>query len=254
LPVNVSANLEFGQARLTTPETTWSLPGASYCCDNADAMAAMAAAGGVAPPGAVAGPTGLLYSGYSAIPETRRMALFTVPTRQADQLRGRTVGVEAPLRFQFTRHRLVGDIPLRAGAAFRTDSYLLEILSVEARAGVALCRFARFPALASLPGPPLRYFVGTHTGERVLPAMSYRRQETELDGGGIGWTQGRTRVARLTLPIGLVWAGDRGRPPPLPTRLYIVESRPAGEVRTTIVARDVRVIDTSDLPGPDRRY
>ena len=81
--------------------------------------------------------------------------------------------------------------------------------------------------------------------------MSHWRQETELPGGGIGWVQGRTWVARMTLPLGLVWMGDRDRPPPLPTRLYIVESRPAGELRTTITARDVPVIDTSDPPLSD---
>jgi hypothetical protein len=58
----------------------------------------------------------------------------------------------------------------------------------------------------------------------------------------------------LTLSLERVWTGDTDRPPPLPTRLYIVESRPAGELRTTITARDVPVIDTSDLPGGDRRY
>jgi hypothetical protein len=40
-----------------------------------------------------------------------------------------------------------------------------------------------------------------------MPAMSYWRQETELDGNGIGWAQGRTWVARMTLPLGQAWPG-----------------------------------------------
>jgi hypothetical protein len=251
LPLNVSASPEFGQARLTAPDATWTVEGSPYCCDNVDTMAAMAAASGTVPEGVVTGPFGLTTSGNPGMP-WNRIILFTVPTRDADRLRGRAVGVEAAVRLQFARHRLVADLPLRAGVAFRTDDYLIEILAVESRSRVAICRFARFPALASLPGPPLRFFVG-NPPELVFPAMSWWREKTALDGGGgIGWVQGRTWVARMTLPLDLLW--HRDRPPPLPTRLYIVESRPAGELRTTIAPRDVPVIDTSDPPGADRRY
>ena len=206
LPLNVSASPEFGQARLSMPDAAWIVEGSPYCCDNVDTMAAMSAASGTAPEGTVTGPFGLTPPGYPGMP-WNRIILFTVPTRDADRLRGQTVGVEGAVRLQFTRHRLVADLPLRAGAAFRTDAYLIEILAIEARAGVAICRFARFPALASLPGPPLRFFVG-NPRERVLPAMSWWRQETELPGGGIGWAQGRTWVARMTLPLERVWTGD----------------------------------------------
>ena len=253
LPLNVSASPEFGQARLSMPDAAWIVEGSPYCCDNVDTMAAMAAASGTAPEGTVTGPFGLMPSGNPGGMPWNRIILFTVPTRDADRLRGQTVGVEGPVRLQFTRHRLVADLPLRAGAAFRTDAYLIEILAIESRARVAICRFARFPALAALPGPPLRFFVG-NPREYVVPSMSHWRQETELPGGGIGWVQGRTWVARMTLPLGLVWMGDRDRPPPLPTRLFIVESRPAGELRTTITAHDVPVIDTSDPPLSARRY
>jgi len=251
LPLNVSASPEFGQARLSMRDAELIVEGSPYCCDNADTMAAWAAASGTAPEGTVTGPFGLMPSGNPGMP-WNRIILFTVPTRDADRLRGRAVGVEAAVRLQFARHRLVADLPLRAGVAFRTDDYLIEILAVESRSRVAICRFARFPALASLPGPPLRFFVG-NPPELVFPAMSWWREKTALDGGGgIGWVQGRTWVARMTLPLDLLW--HRDRPPPLPTRLYIVESRPAGELRTTIAARDVPVIDTSDPPGADRRY
>lgn len=252
LPLNVSASPEFGQARLSTPDAEWTVEGSPYCCGNVDTMAAIAAATGTAPEGMVTGPFGLTPPGTPGMP-WNRITLFTMPVRDAERLRGRIVGVEGLVRFQFMRHRLVADLPLRAGVAFRTDAYLIEILAVEKRARVAICRFARFPALASLPGPPLRFFVG-NPRERVLPVMSWWRQETELFGGGIGWAHGRTWVARMTLPLGLAWTGDADRPPPLPTRLYIVESRPAGELRTTITARDVPVIDTSDPPHTDRRY
>jgi len=253
LPVNVSANLEFGRARLTVGQSTWTLEGSPYCCGNVDTLAAVAAATGTAPDDTRSGPTGLQPRGFGSI-GANRMALLTVPTGEADSLRGRTVSVDAPVRLQFTRHRLVADLPLKPDVAFRTAAYLFEILSIESRAQVAVCRFTRFPSVASLPGPPLRFFVGTHSRERVMPTMSYWRQETELDGGGIGWARGRTWVARMTLPVGQPWTDDRAAPPPLPTRLYIVESRPAGTVRTTIVARDVPVIETADPAGPDRRY
>ncbi|MFI5075783.1 MAG: hypothetical protein ACHQRO_00500 [Vicinamibacteria bacterium] len=254
LPLNVSAGPEFGHARLSMRDAELIVEGSPYCCDNTtDTMAAMAAASGTAPEGTVTGPFGLMPSGNPGGMPWNRFILFTVPTRDADRLRGRAVGVEAAVRLQFARHRLIAALPLRAGSAFRTDAYLIEILAIEKRARVAICRFARFPAVAALPGPPLRFFVG-NPREYVLPAMSHWRQETELPGGGIGWVQGRTWVARMTLPLDLLGMGDRDRPPPLPTRLYIVVSRPAGELRTTITARDVPVIDTSDLPGADRRY
>ena len=250
LPLNVSASPEFGQARLSMRDAELIVEGSPYCCDNVDTMAAMAAASGTLPGGTVTGPFGLMPSGNPGTP-WNRIILFTVPTRDADRLRGRAVGVEAAVRLQFARHRLIGVLPLRAGAAFRTDAYLIEILAIEERARVAVCRFSRFPSLAALPGPPLRFFVG-NPREYVLPTMSFWRQETKLPGGGIGWVQGRTWVARMTLPLDLLW--HRDRPPPLPTRLYIVESRLAGELRTTITAHDVPVIDTSDPPGADRRY
>ena len=86
------------------------------------------------------------------------------------------------MRLQFTRHRLVADLPLRAGAAFRTDAYLIEILAIEARARVAICRFARFPALAA-PRPPLRFFVG-NPRELVVEALSWWRQDPSSPVGG----------------------------------------------------------------------
>jgi hypothetical protein len=252
LPANVSASLEVGEVRLTLPDGSWTLPGAPYCCDNADTLAAMAAARSAVPEDVVYGPTGIRSAANGVVPQ-RWMTLVTVPAGDADRLRDRAVDVEAPLRFQFTRHRLVGELPLRAGAAFRTNAYLLEILSVEPRAQVAVCRFSRFPALASPPGPPLRFFVGTHARERVLPATSHWRQETELPGGGIGWAQGRTWVVRMVLPLGFAGPGLSERRPALPTRLAIVESRPAGVVRTSIVARDVPVVDSADS-AYDRRF
>ena len=205
LPLNVSASPEFGQARLSMRDAELIVEGSPYCCDNVDRMAALAAASGTAPDGVVTGPFGLTGPGYPGMPRNG-IALFTVPVRDAEHLRGRAVGVEGAVRLQFTRHRLVADLPLSAGVAFRTDAYLIEILAIEERAGVAVCRFSRFPALTSLPGPPLRFFVG-NPRERVFPAMSWSRQETELDGGGIGWARGRTWTARMTLPVGNPWTG-----------------------------------------------
>lgn len=242
LPVNVSATLTFDDARLTTRDATWKVSAQSYCCDNAEMRALTAAAGGREP-----------WLDTAEVPASLRIAVFAVPTDDGERLRGRAIDVDAPVRIQFTRHRLVGELPLRAGAAFRTEAYLLEILAIEPRARVAFCRFARFPSLASIPGPPLRFFVGSGM-PRVVPAMSYWRQESETEGGEIGWARGRSWVARVALPLGVPWADERGRVAPLPTRLYIIESRPAGELRTSVVGHDVPVVDTTDPLETSRRY
>ena len=131
LPLNVSASPEFGQARLSMRDAELIVEGSPYCCDNVARMAALAAASGTAPEGAVTGPLGPHGTRKSGGMPWNRIVLFTVPVRDAERLRGRAVGVEGAVRLQFTRHRLVADIPLRAGVAFRTDAYLIEILAIE---------------------------------------------------------------------------------------------------------------------------
>jgi len=147
-----------------------------------------------------------------------------------------------------------------AGVAFRTNAYLLELVGIDHRAQVAVCRFTRFPTLDASPGPLVRFFLG-EPRTRVLPLTPFWQTDVQRPGGSAWWAQGRTWATRMTLPLDVFMAEngrpDRGPTPPLPTasrRLYIVESRPAGALRTTIVARDVPVVDTSDPSFLGRRY
>jgi hypothetical protein len=135
----------------------------------------------------------------------------------------------------FTTHRLVADIPLRAGVAFRTRDYLVESLSVDVRLRRAVCRFARFPTLAMPPGPALSFFTG-HPRTRVVLALAVWRSEIDFPGGpGTSWARGRTWVGHLVLPLFDLRAAQ------IAPRLFIVESQAAGERATTLTTRGVSV-------------
>jgi len=150
---------------------------------------------------------------------------------------------------RFTRHRLVGDIPLRAGVAFRTHDYVLEVLSVDRPGRTTVCRFFRFPTLDEHAAPALTFFDGGSRA-RVLPATSIDRAETEFYGGpGTHWARGRTWASRMDFRF--AHAVDVAAPQVTP-RLLIVESRPAGAHTTVLTGRGVAIRRRPDERGQQR--
>jgi hypothetical protein len=175
--------------------------------------------------------------------------LFSLGRRVVDRLRARRVGVEGPVDLRFTRHVLVGTITARVGQAFRTPEYLVEIVSVQPYS--ALCRFTRFPSLtgpsaAVVPFTPARsgYGVIPDGGFTPTPTPSLHGMQRAFDptDQGIGWAFGRSWTLQVWLPI-LDAAAT-------PVDLRIVESRPAGDLRTVLVAHDILVEEQAPSPPP----
>jgi hypothetical protein len=230
-PSHVTTTLLLGRVRVAAGSFTPIATGLPYCCDRdgGSPAAALAAAWGAAPPDTKLTPD----PGFA----------FLVSDTDAARLRDRVVDVDAPARLRFMRHDLVGDVPLRAGQSFRTPHFLVEIVDIDARTKTALCRIARFPSLTTRVG--VSFYVGNRRN-LVVEAVPWWRVDSSLGGRTvIGGGRGRTWVALVTLPLAHI---DAARPD---ARLYLVESRPAGELRTTIVGRGLRVIqpatDADDL-------
>ncbi|MEO5820432.1 MAG: hypothetical protein ABIT71_07975, partial [Vicinamibacteraceae bacterium] len=239
LPVNVSAMADFSQGRVAAPGVVLPATGGAIVDEWAQVMtAAQAAADGEAPPDAVYGPLGITRDGAQGI-------FLWLPRTEGEQLDGRVVDVDASVRMRFTRHTLVGDLPLRAGVAFRTADYVLEVQSIDRTARTAICRFFRFPTLDGQAGPALRFFDGASRG-RVLPATLIDHAETEFFGGpGTRWARGRTWATRMDFR--LVDIVDGAAPQAAP-RLLIVQSRAAGAHTTVLTGRGVSIRREPDRP------
>lgn len=219
-PANLTTMLFLGPVRVAAGTFAPIARGLPSCCDRGSPAAALAAAWGAAPPDTELSPDPHFY--------------FSVANADAARLRDRIVDVDASAKLQFVRHDLAGEVPLRTGQSFRTALYLVEILGIDTRAKTALCRVALFPTLAS-PRPHLSFFAGNRR-TLVVQALPWWRVDPSLGGRtAIGGARGRTWVALVTLPLGHV--ADEAD-----ARLFIVESRAAGELQTTIVGRGVPVI------------
>jgi hypothetical protein len=232
LPPHISAERRLVRSQVTAPGLQLSAPARALF--GTDAMRSrMLAAGATWPAAAV-----------------RDDYLFSLTRHQADAVRDRAVDYDALVDVRFTRHALVGEAPYDAGVAFRTGEYLFEIVSEDARAGWLLCRFTRFPSL-STQRTEVTPFVALPSG-RVTPAMHGILQSLDLvrvigvADEGLGWAYGRTwsRLVVLSRAGIEVGAAVRG------ARLRIVESRPAGSMRTRLVARDVPVRMRQPEPAP----
>ena len=147
------------------------------CCLEESPAAALAAAWGATPPDTTLTPD----PGFAVFADNA----------DAIRLRGRVVDVDAAARLQFTRHDLVGDLPLRAGQSFRTPHALVEILDIDTRTKTALCRVARFPSLTS-PRRPVSFYVGNRKN-LVVEALPWWRHGAEPErtaarvGGSGAW-------------------------------------------------------------------
>jgi hypothetical protein len=223
LPPNVSTERAIGEVRVSAPGLRIVQPGLPYCCDNAAFRASAAAAGApVDDPSRWVGPQ-----------RPGEAALFLAPLAHIEAMRGRRVDVEADVALRLTRHVLVADIALRAGAAVRTSDTLIEVVAVDFATKDIRCRFTRFPTLAR--SRPLLWTFIDDPPIGIVRSLGLREQERGFGGNDLGWARGRTwsRLARLPildLPIA-----------PETLRLRIVESRPAGEMSMRLIARDVPV-------------
>jgi hypothetical protein len=217
LPVDVSGGIAVTDARLSVGGHIIAAFPAQQCCRGFGA----AGAASFAPPAPAVRPANAL--GY-------------VPFDDVERLRGQRVAIHADATVTFVGHRLVGQLPMRPGVAFRPDRHLVEIVGVDLRGATVLLRVARFPSLTFGTEPQLSFFeadAARHQVSRV--SMAFRQGVLELRNDGQDWAQGVKWSGRFKLLI------QRRGPGPSDPQLLIVESRRIGEARTRLSATDVPV-------------
>jgi hypothetical protein len=211
LPANVSATVHLRRIRLGGREDV-PVGDGWQCCFGAGPI------GAITP--ALTGPR----SPQLVLSESQG---FAVALSDLDELRGRTVAIEADADVRFKQHRLVAAVPLRAGAAIRVGGRLLEILDVEPRRSALLIRFAEFPSLSEASDAGLTFFVGDETRTRLTATSAGWGITSPRDSfirKGL-WLSGRQWVGRFHVLV-----SDAAALGPA-ADLYVVESRPAGSVR-----------------------
>jgi len=226
LPLDVTASLDLRNQQLRGPGGLVTPSFATTCCDDAFSAATLSAATGLP-----ARPT---------LDQPNQAIFFTLSSSEGERLRNRTIDLDADVRVRFTRHHLVGELPLHAGVAFRTPEYLIEILRIDLARRTALCRMVYFPTLMLPPTPQLSLFVGNRS-TRVEPSISWWQLEP-FRVEGTGRDDGRGWARRVSLPLRDLAAERVG------ARLLIVESRPSGGIETRLVGRDVAVTTLSYNP------
>ena len=217
LPIDVSAGIALTDARLTVAGRTIAAVRGQQCCRGLGAIGVASLAPTVA---------------------TLRIAnpFGAVPIDEIERLRGRHVDARADATVNFVRHRLVAELPMRPGAAFRTDRDLVEIVALDPQRSMVFLRAARFPSLTSGTEPHVTFFEADAARHRVSRLSGAFHQGTlELENGGQDWAQGLKWSGRFKLLI------QRLGPGPVDPRLLIVESRRIGEARTMLSATDVPV-------------
>jgi hypothetical protein len=167
----------------------------------------------------------------AALPPTTRQGL-PVATDDLGALRGRTVTFEANAEVHLGRHKWMGTIPLRRGAAFRSGGRVLEVLAWEPTLDpthIALVRYTEFPSLAS-PDVTWTLFAGDGARTRASKVSNWgpASPAQALIGRTKRWGSGRTWVGRFHV---FVEGAARLGPDPL---IYIVESRAIGTVRLAL--------------------
>ena len=218
LPNDVSAGIALSDPRLTVGGHTIAGIGSQQCCRGLGAIGAA-----------------------SLVPPSTTVrtvdALGFVPLDDIDRLRGQHVDAHADATVTFVGHRLVAELPLKPGVAFRTDRYLVEIVAHDPQHAMVFLRVARFPRLIAGTEPQISFFEADAERHHVASLSAAFRQQRPLEFGreGQDWAQGDTWSGRFKLLI------QRVGPAPIDPRLLIVESRGLGEARTTLSATDVPV-------------
>jgi hypothetical protein len=221
LPIGVSAGIALTEPHLTADGRTIAAISARQCCRGLGAFGVAS----LTPPAPRARANTFGNSAFGA-----------VPIDDIERLRGRSVDVRADATVTFVRHRLVAELPMRPGVAFRTDRYLVEIVGLDPQRAMVVLRVARFPRLTFGTDPQISFFEADAARHRVSSLSSaFRQPPLEFGDGGQDWAQGDKWSGRFKLLI------QRVGPGPIDPRLLIVESRPLGEARTTLSATNVPV-------------
>jgi hypothetical protein len=162
---------------------------------------------------------------------------FEVDLADLDQLRDRVVSIEADGEVRLMHHRFVAEIPVRPGAAVRVGDRLIEVLDHEPRRSALLVRYAEFPAISGSQDSDLALFVGDRHRNRVsVTTLGWGGPSVnEMMAGPKRKSRGRDWVARHHVLV----SDAKVLGPDL--RLYIVETREIGTVRTRLVKRGLRV-------------
>ena len=220
LPNDVSAGIALTDPRLSVAGHSIAATGSQQCCRGLGAIGAASLAPTVA---------------------TLRITTNAFGLVRLDdivRLRGQHLDVRADATVTFVGHRLVADLPLKPGAAFRTDRYLVEIVGLDPQHAMVYLRVARFPRLIAGTEPQVSFFEADAARHRVSSlSQAFRQQPLEFSHDGPDWAQGEKWVGRFKLLI------QRVGPSPIDPRLLIVESRRLGTARTTLSATDVPVHD-----------
>jgi hypothetical protein len=224
LPADVSASVRFDRIDVRARGVRVTAEGAEQCCLNRGPVAVVAAASAPA-------------SFRSR--QTTSLGVFDLPQSTASSLSRGPLQITADATLSFTRHRLAGAIPLRAGASLRTDRYLIEILSVQrygAAVTLTLVRFTRFPSMATVTVPRLDLFQ-TDAARRTATWLSTPWPIATYNPGTTvdNWSRGRTWVGRFTIPL----ASDVPLEPD--ANLAVVESVDIGTSHTRFAAANVPI-------------
>jgi hypothetical protein len=219
LPPDVSAAIALTEAEVGVEGRTIDARSLSQCCLGAG-------------PGAVVGVTASAPKGQA---EPADLLILGIPVDQFRTVAGRRVSVRADADVSFARHRLVGSLPLRPGAAFRTERYLLEVVGLEAARKFLEIRFVRFPRFGGGETEGVSLFVADRGRQHVITATPAGRiGPASAASGSPDWAQGRSWSGRFHVLL----TGSASIP--ADAEVLVVETRPAGVARTTVTG-DVEV-------------
>jgi hypothetical protein len=229
LPADVSASVFLRRIQLhgravVHPRDAW------MCCFNGGML------GVVAPALAEPRQRGGLHS------STRQG--FEVDIADLDELRDRTVSLEADGEVRLMHHRFAAEIPIRPGAAVRVGDRLIEVLDYEPRRSALLIRYAEFPSVFGTQHSDLALFVGDRHRNRVSvtsfgwggPSVNEMMAGPRRNGRSREW------VSRQHVLISDAKVLEPG------LRLYVVETREVGTVRTRLAKTELQVWTPNERP------
>ena len=165
--------------------------------------------------------------------------LFTIAPADALSVLAPPLGLRGDADIRLTEHRVLGTLPVAAGAAIRTDRFLFEIVRVDPSSALIFVRLARFPRAGAPNDRLLSCFVQDDRRTLVLPTLTYWGGDTQPAGTSVWqWSTGRDWVElfQVTIHDGRGSALMASRP-----KLVLVESRQAGRLRTMLAAPDVAI-------------
>jgi hypothetical protein len=162
---------------------------------------------------------------------------FEVDIADLDQLRDRTVSIEADGEVHLMHHHFAAEIPVRPGAAVRVGDRLIEVLDYEPRRSLLLVRYSEFPTVSGSQDSDLALFVGDRHRTRVsVTSLGWGgRSVNEMMAGPRRKSRGRDWVSRQYVLV----SDAKVVGPDL--QLYVVETREIGTVRTPLAKSGLRV-------------